>query len=52
MERNGGGNGREVVDMKILKKIREAIENIRAAVVMEKGERDEQRKDRNEKCHG
>ena len=35
--------------MKILKNIRETIENIRAAVVMAKVKRDEQRKDKNEK---
>ena len=35
--------------MDILKKIRDTIENIRAAYVMAKGEQDEQRKDRNER---
>ena len=35
--------------MKILKKMRELIENIRAAVVMMRGWQDEQRKTREEK---
>ena len=42
-------NGEEVDDMNILKKIRDTIENIRAAYVMAKVKQDEVRKDKQER---